>query len=102
MTITSSACLAGTDDRSTSETPRMLVMPIRRAVRITRRAISPRLAMNSLRITSHQLDTDERRRRVHNSRVVDQEGDDNSADAGVYGSHEFHRLNDADHRVRAY
>src|SRR5262245_8591011 len=74
--------------------------PISRHARITRSAISPRLAINTfLNIgrSSRRSDLEQRLAVLDRRAVLDEDGHDRARDVGLDLVHQLHRLDDAQH-----
>src|SRR3954465_15478918 len=75
--------------------------PISRHARITRSAISPRLAiktfLNIARSSELNRDLEQRLAVLHRRAVIDEDGDDLAGDVRLDLVHQLHRLDDAQH-----
>src|SRR5690242_16185930 len=73
--------------------------PISRSPRITRSAISPRLAMSTFLniVGSARGDLEQRLAVLHRCAVLGEDADDRAADVGFDLVHQLHRLDDAEH-----
>ena len=102
MQIAGRPARAGSESRSASDTTSTVSMPSCRQVRITRSAISPRLAIRTRRI---RMQLRPRRaaapRRYSTSSPLPRRcAAPRRADAGAHRVHQLHHLDDADDRVR--
>src|SRR5918998_3318765 len=87
---------------STVECTATVAMPSSRQARMTRRAISPRLAMRTFLNTLGRLDAEQRLPELHGLAVLHQHLGDPSGHLGLDLVHELHGLHDAEHLALAH
>src|SRR5689334_22728768 len=99
MQTASSANLTCSASASAVEWTATDLRPISRRQRITRSAISPRLATRTFLNFSRSsgLDLEQRLAVLDGRAVLDQDADDRARDVGLDLVHQLHRLDDAQH-----
>jgi hypothetical protein len=86
--------------RSAADTDSTVCSPSLRQVRMMRTAISPRLAMKTLRMArARRGDADQRLTELHEGAVAREDLAHAAPQASAHGVHQLHHLDDADHGV---
>src|SRR6185436_13406649 len=96
MHTASSANLTCSDSESAVENTATVLMPSSRAARITRSAISPRLATRIFLNMGLRLDLEECVAVLDRLAVVDEHRNHSAVDLGLDLVHQLHRFDDAD------